>query len=111
MKMPNEVVIAVYRPKPGKDAEAREIIAGHVPTLRTLGLATSRPVVLLQASDGSYLEIFEWVEGGADKAHHDPRVMAVWNRIGETCEMLPLSALPGAQHPFAHFVAVDGVTI
>lgn len=108
--MPNEVVIAVYRPKPGMDATVREILSIHVPTLRSLGLATSRPATLLRAADGSYLEIFEWVEGGAEKAHHDPRVMAVWNRFGAASDFVPLSGLPGAGHPFAHFTAVDGVT-
>ncbi len=108
--MPNEVVIAVYRPKPGMDAAAREIISTHVPTLRSLGFVTSRPVTLLRAPDGSYLEIFEWADGCVDKAHHDPRVQAIWARFGETCDLLPIAALPGADHPFPHFTAVDGVT-
>lgn len=108
--MPNEVVIAVYRPKPGMDAALREIISTHVPTLRAIGLATARPAILLRAADGAYLEIFEWVEGGAEKAHHDPRVMAVWNRFMETSDFAPISTLPGADHPFPHFTAVDGVT-
>jgi hypothetical protein len=108
--MPNEVVIAIHRPKPGMDAALREIFSIHVPTLRALGLVTSRPVTLLRAADGSYLEIFEWVEGGAEKAHHDPQVLAIWNRFSESSDMLPLTALPAADRPFPHFTAVDGVT-
>ncbi|MCE9636712.1 MAG: hypothetical protein K8T90_13495 [Planctomycetes bacterium] len=106
-----DVVMAVYRPKAGKDAEVRAIIADHVPTLRACGLATARPVALLQASDGTYVEIFEWVRGGADRAHSDPRVLSLWGKFAEVCEFLPLTALPGADRPFPHFRAVEGVTV
>lgn len=105
-----DVVLAVYRPKPGKDAEVRAIIADHVPTLRACGLATARPVLLLQAADGAYVEIFEWVPGGAEKAHQDPRVMAMWGRFAEVCDFLPLNTVPGTERPFGHFRAVEGVT-
>lgn len=105
-----EIVLAVYRPKPGQDAAARAVIADHVPLLRACGLATSRPVTLLQARDGTYVEIFEWVAGGAERAHHDARVMALWDRFAEVCDFLPLAAVPGAELPFPHFRAVEGVT-
>jgi hypothetical protein len=38
-----------------------EILQNHVPTLRKEGLVTERPELLLQAQDGTYIEIIEWV--------------------------------------------------
>ena len=76
------VVMAMYRPKPGKDDALRAVIARHVPRLRELGLATSRPVALLQAGDGTYVEIFEWAPGGAAAAHTNAAVMEIWNAFG-----------------------------
>ena len=56
-----QLVIAVYRPKEGGEERLRELLAGHVPALRELGLATDRPVVLMKTLDGSaYLEVFDW---------------------------------------------------
>lgn len=107
-----EIVIACYRPKPGKDGELRELIAGHVPALRRLGLATARPVVLLRsAADGTYLEIFEWVSAGhATRAHHEPEIAALWKAMGECADFPPLGSLSEAARPFSHFQPVDGLT-
>ena len=104
------LVIALYRPKAGKEEALRELIAKHAPTLRKERLATDRPVVLLQASDGTYLEIFEWVPGGAEKAHTNPAVLAVWGPMHECCEFATLDSLPESRQPFPHFRPVDGVT-
>ena len=111
--MPDEMVIAVYRPKAGKDAALLALIARHVATLRAEGLATSRPALLMRAGDGSYLEIFEWKGGtkSSDAAHSNPRVREIWDPMMECCDFGSLSSLPESAHPFPHFTAVDGVTI
>jgi hypothetical protein len=106
-----EAVLAMYRPKAGKDAAVRDVIAKHVASLREWGLATARPATLLQARDGTYVEIFEWVPGGAERAHQDPRVMEIWDRFSAVCDFVSLKDLPDAERPFPHFRAVDGVTI
>lgn len=109
--MPSETVIAVYRPKAGMDGAMREILTTHVANLRAWGFASSRPVTLLRASDGAYIEIFEWLDGAAERAHHDARVQEMWGRFAAACDFAALKDLPGAAKPFAHFTAVDGVTI
>lgn len=105
-----EVVLAMYRPKPGREEALRDVVASHVPSLREWGLATSRPALLLQARDGTYVEIFEWTPGGAERAHEDARVARLWDRFAEHCEFVSLRDLPDAERPFPHFRAVDGVT-
>jgi hypothetical protein len=108
-----QVVIAVYRAKPGRDTALEGVLARHVPTLRRLGLATKRPVLLLKSlSDSTYLEIFEWVdEHAAPKAHTTKEVMDVWDAIGKESDFVSLGQLTEAGQPFPHFRPVDGVTV
>jgi hypothetical protein len=109
--MPGEVVIAAYRPKPGQDKALEAVIARHVPTLRRLGLATRRPVVLLKSeTDGIYLELFEWVDAAAaGKAHVSKDVGEVWEAFAKVSDFVALAQLAGAGKPFPHFRPVDGV--
>ena len=101
------MVIALYRPKEGKDAELREQIRGHLPTLRRLGLATEREALLLLASDGAYLEIFEWVSvESVEAAHTHPEVAGMWEDFGKVCDFVSLSDLADAGRPFPHFQPV-----
>jgi hypothetical protein len=103
-----QVVIAAYRPKPGQDKLLLEVVKTHVPILRQQKLATARPVQVLRASDGTLLEIFEWVsEEAVEKAHHDPVVQKLWERFGKVSDFGTLAMLPGAQEPFPHFEPVD----
>ena len=102
------VVIAAYRPKPGQEKLLLEVVKTHVPILRQQKLATSRPVQVLRASDGTLLEIFEWVSDEAvEKAHHDPIVQKLWERFAKVSDFGTLASVPGAQEPFPHFEPVD----
>ena len=106
-----QVVIAIYRPKPGKDADVRAILRRHVSTLRAAGLVTSRPVTLLQSfEDGTYLELFEWKDAAAaGKAHSTPAVAEMWKAFDEVATFVPLTSLAEANARFPHFRPVDGV--
>ena len=106
-----QLVIAVYRPKEGGEDRLRELLAGHVPALRELGLATDRPVVLMKTFDGSaWLEVFEWAdEQAAHKAHEDPAVQAIWGPMMEVADFPPLGELAEASTRFPHFQPVDDV--
>ena len=105
--------IAVYRPKEGGEERLRELIAGHVPALRELGLATDRPVVLMKTFDGTaYLEVFEWAtEDAAAKAHEDPAVQAIWGPMMEVADFPALNELEASKTRFPHFEPVDGLVI
>jgi hypothetical protein len=103
--------IALYRPKEGGDEKLRELISRHVPTLRERGFATDRPVTLLRCrSDGTYLEIFEWVDGeAAGKAHEDEKIGPLWGAMAEVAEFAPLNTMKESEHQFPHFEPVDGL--
>jgi hypothetical protein len=109
--MSSQIVFAIYQPKPGRNGHLEAIIKKHVPTLRSLGYATKRPVMLLRSTaDQSYLEIFEWTsEEAASKAHSDPHVLALWDEFGEVATYRTLSQLAEAGEMFPHFEAVDAL--
>jgi hypothetical protein len=106
--MKPEVVLALYKPHPGKDAELIQILKNHIPTLRRLELATDRPVVLVQTKNGSFLEIFEWSTAeAADLAHHHPEVAKVWEAIGKVADFTTLESLEEIKQPFPHFKPIN----
>lgn len=97
-------VLAVYRPKGGKQAELEAEIVDHVPLLRRLGLATDQASTVLRADDGTIIEHFEWVDQAAiDTAHGHPEVLGMWGRFGECCDYGTLAELPNASSLFPEF--------
>jgi hypothetical protein len=98
------IVIACYRPKPGEEAALRELMKTHVSILRSVGLATARVPIAMEAKDGTILEVFEWVSAEAiEKAHTDPTVLAMWERFGKVCDFVPVGQVPEAADMFASF--------
>lgn len=106
----SEVVIATYRPHEGQAAQLDELVRAHWPLLHAEGLVTERRPLVLRAKDGTILDIFEWKAGGAEQAHHNERVMGLWNRMMEIAEMTTLGSLDEAGRPFPHFVPADELT-
>ncbi len=98
------LVICSYRPRPGQEEEARLLMQGHVPLLRSHGLITERLEVQGVAATGELVEIFEWES--AEKSRGAPAIAEIgahWRAMGEVMDFVPLSQVPDAQHPFAHF--------
>jgi hypothetical protein len=109
--MAAEIVIAVYKPRPGMEKALLEILRRHVPTLRKEKLATERPVVLMRSREGGHLlEVFEWATAtAADEAHTNPRVMEVWGAMEPLCDFVKVGDVPEVAARFPHFEPVDGV--
>ena len=104
------IVIACYRPREAQDATLRELIAGHVATLRAEGLATDRPCLLVHAADGTYLEIFEWTSPDAmEAAHENATVQAMWARFEQVCDYVTLADLAESKSLFAEFTPADEI--
>jgi quinol monooxygenase YgiN len=95
---------ALYRSKPGMKDDLLNIINIHIPTLREENLNTSRESMLMESTDGTFIEIFEWRSDEAKKlAHHSPKVQHIWSRMEKTAEFIPFSSLAEASVPFANF--------
>lgn len=111
--MPAEVVTAVYRPKPGKEPELRELLRRHGVALRGSGLITARPRTVLRSSTGLYVEIFEWRDGAASAhaAHGHPDVGGVWQAMELVCDFACLAELQESTRPFPHFAPQDDLGV
>ncbi len=106
--MNTEIVIALYKAKPGKESELETLIEQHVPVLRELALITSRPRLTMKSIDGTYLEVFEWTSSEASKKAHDqPAVAKIWAGMEAVSEFRKLNELNEAAAPFSHFKVVS----
>jgi hypothetical protein len=101
------LVIACYRPKPGRDAELLDCVRDHMPALRKAELVTGRQSIVLRAQDGTLLELFEWKSAAAvEAAHTHPIVQAIWGRFFEVSDCVKLKDLAEAAELFPHFEPV-----
>lgn len=102
------IVISVYKPKHGKDAELLEVVKTHVPILRELGMASEREVTAMKAKDGTILEVFEWLSSKAiEDAHKHPRVHKMWGEFEACCQYIKLVDVAESSSLFAEFEPVD----
>jgi len=105
--MGTEIVIALYKAKPGREADLEKLIAQHVPVLRNLELITARPRLTMKSTNGTYMEVIEWsnVEA-AEKAHEHPAVAKIWEGMAALADFSKLNDLAEATKAFTHFKVV-----
>jgi GTP:adenosylcobinamide-phosphate guanylyltransferase len=102
------IVIVAYKPKSGKAEELKELTKTHVPRLKREGLVTDREAVIMEASDGTIVEVFEWLSDEAiQNAHTNVAVLQMWNEYFALCDIIPLDNLSEAKTMFAGFKPVD----
>ena len=102
------VVIACYRPKPGKEQALLAETRAHWPTLRGEGLVTERVPIIGQAADGTVVEVFEWASQEAiEAAHTNPAVGAMWERYEQVCDYVPIADVAEAADLFSSFTPVN----
>lgn len=108
--MPANKVIAIYRPKKGKDAELLKLVRSHHPRLVALGYATPDAALILQSpKDGALIEIFAWKsDAHVERAHRDPAIMEIWEAFAALCDYGTLAGLAEAGDMFPHFVELSG---
>ncbi|MEQ9590296.1 MAG: hypothetical protein RJS97_20295 [Parvibaculaceae bacterium] len=85
------IVICHYRVASGNEEKFEDLLARHWPTLHRLGLVADMPSRTYKGAEQDngqpiYFEIFEWLEGAAERAHEHPDVMAVWEPMDQLCE-------------------------
>ena len=106
------MVIACYRPKPGKDAQLAELVREHLDVLRAEHLVAEAPRLAGRAEDGTIVEVFVWASQAAiDAAHGNAAVSDLWRRFAAVCDYVPIAQVPGAEQlfsPFEHIVLDQG---
>ncbi len=78
--MANNSVICTYRVRPDAEAQFADLLDRHWRTLHELGFTTDEPSLIFRSKNEppTYVEIFTWVEGGFERAHEHPAVVAIW---------------------------------
>jgi hypothetical protein len=102
-----DMVIAAYKPKPGKATELLALTKMHIPYLRNLNLVTGRATLTMQAKDGTILEVFDWQDGAIERAHAMPEIHRLWEQYAAVCDYTPLAKLPESETLFAQFKPLD----
>ena len=102
------IVVACYRPKLGQKEALRALLREHVATLRAIGLVTDRVPIMMEARDGTFVEVFEWESPEAiQAAHGHPVVLRMWEEYAKACEYVPISQVAEASQLFSEFTPVE----
>jgi CDGSH-type Zn-finger protein len=98
------MVIASYRPKPGKAGELLALTRSHLPVLVKEGLAEAGLRLCGRAKDGTLVEVFVWKSAEAiEAAHKNPAVGALWRQFGQIAEFVMAKDLVEAGTLFSEF--------
>ena len=99
-----KIVIATYKPKPGKEKILDRLVKDHVKVLRNQGFATLRPPMIMKSEDGTVVEVFEWISKQAiEEAKNNKDVQEYWEQYREVCDIIPVSDLIEANTSFSEF--------
>lgn len=102
------MVIACYRPKPGKEETLQALMKTHLPTLREQGLVDDGPSLCGRAKDGTVVEVFAWQSQDAiDAAHKNPAVLAMWDKYAKCCDFTSLTELAEAKDLFCQLTPLE----
>jgi hypothetical protein len=105
------IVISCYKPKTGKEKALKALIVDHVPTLSRIGLVTDRVPILMEAKDGTLIEVFEWASPEAiQAAHTHPAVLRMWEEYGKVCDVIPVGQVAEAAQLFSEFAPFTAPT-
>lgn len=84
-------VIVGYKPKTGKEEALKEVMKTHLPILKQEGLVRDKESYVMEAADGTIIEVFEWLSKEAiEKAHSNPAVLKMWGKYADVCEYIPV---------------------
>ena len=106
--MEERIVIVGYKPKKGQAEALHQLMREHLSILKSQNLVTDRESIIMEAKDGTIIEVFEWKSAEAvEQAHTNANVRAMWVKFDAACEFEKLANLPEAQQLFASFEPVD----
>lgn len=101
------IVIVGYKPKPGQNEALKTLMKTHLPRLKQEGLVTERESIIMEAADGTIVEVFEWIsEEAIQNAHKNPAVLQMWGEYAEVCDYVPVGSLAEAASLFSSFEPV-----
>ncbi len=98
------IVISCYKPKEGQNDALKSLMRTHLPRLHKEGLVTDRQSIMMEATDGTIIEVFEWIsEEAIRNAHSNPEVLKMWGEYAEVCNYIPIGTVQEATQLFSSF--------
>jgi hypothetical protein len=98
------IVMACYKPKDGKAAGLKELMKTHLLRLKAEGLVTDRESIIMEAADGTIIDVFEWLSAEAiQNAHTNQAVLQMWGEYGEVCDYIPVDSVAESANLFSSF--------
>ena len=102
--MEPQIVIVAYKPKAGKAVALHQLMREHLSILKQENLVTDRTSIMMEAKDGTIIEVFEWKsESAVEQAHSNPVILEMWKKYDAVCEFIPLSQVEESAKLFSHF--------
>ena len=102
--MEERIVIVAYKPKTGKSEALQELMREHLIILRQQQLVTDRNSIMMEAKDGTIIEVFEWKSKAAiEQAHSNSEVLKMWAKYSEVCDYIPIAKVEEASQLFSEF--------
>ena len=106
--MEERIVIVGYKPKAGKAEALRQLMREHLPILKQLNLVTDRPSIMMEAKDGTIIEVFEWKSKFAiEQAHKNPVILEMWGKYAQVCDYIPVGKVEETANLFSEFSAFN----
>jgi hypothetical protein len=102
------IVIVAYKPLPGKENELMDLMRTHGQILHQQNLVTFRKPILMEAADGTIIEVFGWKSKEAIKdAHTNEHVQLMWQKFDQVCSYVPISNVAEASNLFSEFTPLN----
>ena len=102
--MEERIVIVGYRPKAGTAEVLRQLMREHLTILKEQNLVTDRASIIMEATDGTIIEVFEWKSKSAmHQAHTNPVVSKMWEKYTGACEYIPVGQVEETTKLFSEF--------
>lgn len=104
----HRIVVACYKPFPGQGPTLEALMRTHLPTLKSQGLVTDRPSIMMKAEDGTIVEVFEWASQEAiNSAHTNPVVLTMWEKYAACSEYIPAVGIAEMSQLFSNFTPFE----
>lgn len=102
------IVIVAYKPLPGKEQELEKMVLEHHGILKDQNLVTDRNPVIMKASNGELIEVFEWKSPESiEEAHSNAEVQKLWSRFTSVCTYEAPTSIKEFNSLFSEFESID----
>ncbi len=102
------IVIVGYKPLKNKEEELKNLSKAHWKILHDLNLVTDRKPIIMQAENGTVIEVFGWKSKKTmEEAHSNPNVLKMWGEYSKVCEYIPIGKIREAGNLFSEFTPIN----